>query len=299
MTETVEKPKRRGNPNLGKRKETVSTTGPKRGIYVFKLLKSHESLKPVNNITQEIDDNPYPHMYIAANSGVAWDEERGEERRWRYLYGYSSIWEEDQVNPKPDVNRLTNSDGKNDIVFLKGFLKVRAGDTAKLKALQVNDGFEGNTNKVNNIPDVFELVDADKAKMAIRNAADRSFAAESAARKLEGAELLGVALALGIDVNDPDLIDDVRSDVIARAKAEADNFMKIVNDPRHKIKYMALRGLNEGLITTVGTTLSYQGTPWLQINPNVDVAHQISSQVLGGDKKAKELYDSLLEYYNV
>lgn len=301
MVEELEKPTtRRGNPNFAKKSvEPVSTTGPKKGLYIFKLIKSHESLKPVNNITQEIDDNPYPHMYIAANSGVAWDEVKEEERRWRFLYGYSSIWEDEQLNPKPDANRLSNSDGKNDIVFLKGFLKVRAGDGAKLKALQLNDGYEGNKNPINVIPPIFELVDADKARLDVRNAADRQFEAESAARQLDDIQLFGVALALGIDVNDPDMIQETRTSVIFKSKENPEAFLKVVNDPRHKIKYLVARGMNEQIVRQQGTTLLYQDTPWLTINPSVDVAHQVAQLVLAQDKKANELYDSLKEYFNV
>lgn len=298
-TETVVE-KRKGNPNFFKKKEEVSEPaqkqrGPAKGMSVFKLIKSHESLKPINNVTQEMDDNPYPHIYVVENSGVAWNEEEQEQMKWKYLHGYNSIWEKYQQNPMPDANRLNNADGKNDIVFRKGFLKVPASNVSMLMALKVQDGFSGNANKLIQKPDVFELVDAEKVRKEIRTNNDKAFEAESAARRLEGSSLLGVAMALGVDVSDPDYVDEIRQDVIAKSKSNPTDFLKTWNDPRHKVKYLSTQALNQGILTIEGNVLLFKGVILFPININADVPHQISQLYLSEDKKAEELFNSLQE----
>lgn len=292
---------KRGNPNFGKAKNEVTTEvttskKPKKGYYLFKLVESYEKLKPVDNVTGQIVDNPYPALYYVPNSGVAFNEKTGEIDRWRYLHGYASIWESEQQNPVPSTQRLNNVDGKNDLVLRQGFLKIKANEEAKMKALMIQDIYADNENKLNEVKPVYTLIDEDKVRLQVRMDADKAFEAESAARTATIAEMLPVAMILGIDVQyGADDEENIRTQFILRAKNNPTGFLKVFADPRNKIKYLVTLALNKGIISSFEDKLSMTDTGVfvVGIKSDGDVAEQVATLAMSGNKAAKDLYENL------
>lgn len=296
----------RGNPNFGRKKandsneEVISHPKAKtpfkaKQSSTFKLVKTYETLKPRDKDTGELNANPYPEFYFVPNSGTAYNEETDSVERWRFLHGYASIWEKDQQEPEPDNYRLGNMDGKNDIIFKQGTLVVAAHETAKLQALMVQDIFEGiGDNQLVPRPFVYSLVDKDKTKLDIRNAADEAYLAEKTAREISYGEMVGVAMALGINVEKgEDYEDEIRTDFIMKAKSSPKLFLKVYNDPKSKIKYLTTVGLSKGILKVENGNLSIEGLEVMSVRVDEDIAEQVAKAVLNGEEKAKKLYDTL------
>lgn len=278
-------------------KKTGNFGRPTKPVYEkdlrFKLVNNFDKLKPVDAATGEPAENPYPAIHIVANSGVAYDEKKGEYRRWRYLDGYPSIWEDEQTNPKPSINQLTSE--KNDIIFLKGFITVKKQNHAKIQALFLNDAFAGNTNPVNEIPKVFELIDETAQFKSLRKSADDEFNAESKARNCSVDEMLPIAQLYGIDTTeDPDI---VRTHFILKSKQNPPKFLENFNNPKFKAKYTITEGLRKGLIEVKENKLIYleSGQPLFEVNGSADVAEQVALMVLREDPTAVTLVEKLNE----
>lgn len=267
----------------------------KKGYHMFKLVKDHSSLKPKDNKTNEIVDNPYPPIYIIPNAGVSVNPASGETERWRYLYGYNSIWEKDQQNPKPTKQRLENADGKNDLIFTQGFLKVSPKDPAKLEAMMVQDIFDGiGDRQIQPVPFVYTLIDDAQEEIKMRNSADEAFEAESLARKATFEEMLAVAMALGIGIHDAEVDEEqIRTKFIFKAKSDPKLFMRVYNDPRVNIKFLVTKGLTDGSIVVNEGVLSHNGLAYLSLRADADIAEQVATLNIEGDEKAKQLYDTL------
>lgn len=267
----------------------------KKGFFVFKLIEEETLAKPVDKKTGETVGDPYPALYICPNEGVAVNPESGEVERWRYLHGYNRIWEKDQQNPEPNKQRLMNFDGKNDLIFRTGKFKVMAKEEAKLQALLVQDIYDGIGDKqLVPVPFKYTLIDASKEESKIRNAADEAFEAESLARKASVEEMLAVAMAFGIDVQNADMDEDsIKTKFILKAKSNPALFMKVYNDPRVKIKFLVTKGLSDGSIIVNEGVLSHNGMPFLAVRMDADIAEQVATQTIEGVEKAKQLYDTL------
>lgn len=260
----------------------------------FKLVVSHEAQKPRDKATGELNYNPFPDLYIIPSSGVAYNPETEEQERWRYLFGYNSIWEKDQQSPIPTKERLGNVDGKNDLQFDRGSLFVNSSDKAKIQALKVQDIFDGNTNQVQSVPYVYTVIDAERETMKVRNSADEAFEAESLARKSSFDEMLSVAMAFGIDIQNAEADEEtIRTKFIFKAKENPQLFSKVFNDPKNRIKFLTTRALNDGSITVSDGVLSYNGVAQFQIKMDADIAEQVANKAMGGEVSANKLYGVL------
>ena len=290
METTVEQPKKIGNPNFGKKKLENAPTKDVR----FKLSQSYEYLKPKDKDTGLTTENPYPAIYIAANAGVAWDALKGELRNWRYIYGYPSVWVDEQVKPEPSKQQIFNE--KNDIIFSKGYIRVKGTDRAKIQALMLNDGFEGNKNKVNDIPVIFELIDEGKAMQSLRSEKDLRFEAESLARTANIDDMLPVAMLYGIDVSSDEVDNEsIRTQFIIMAEQNPKQFIDNFNNPKHKAKYAVVKALQGGLVSVQNNKLIFResGRALFEVDANGDVAEQVANKVMSQDEIAVKLVETI------
>jgi len=282
---------KRGNPNLGKAK-TKET--PKEYRYI--LTQTFERMKPVNNETRESDHAPYPPIRFFPTEGVAKDPKTGEMRRWRYVYGYPSIWLDDQEKPKPTKTELESP--QNEIVFKNGLLKVDSADKAKVMAVEVQDEFEGNKNQVRPVPTAYKLVNPDEDLNKLFEDSDISFQAQSAVREATFEEMAPVAAVFGIDVSGG--IDDeviIRKKLILKAIELPNVFMREFVNPKNKIKYLISQALMNNIVsfTLIEGKLVYVDTLNVicDVNPQGDVAEQVARLVMSRNKEALGFYEQL------
>lgn len=290
METSVEK-KKMGNPNFGKKKkEGVDSLK----TYRFQLIKTHEKVKPRDRDTGEMLENPYPPIYIAANSGVAYDAETDQVRRWRYLYGYPSIWEDEQTNPEPSPQQLAHE--RNDIIFRQGFLTVRGNDKAKIQALKVQDAFEGNENPLEDKPRIYRLLDENLELNKIRSSADAAYEAETEARNSSLEDMLPIASVFGIDVTNPEEnADKIRTAFILRAKSDPQAFLKQVVNPRNTIVFKFRQAFQKNILSVVEGKVIMVDTQRVlfEVNPDKDAAEQAASSVLAREDKAEKAYEQI------
>jgi len=288
---------KRGNPNLGKKQETDSIkstklTVPEKGFFEFVLAIDYEKQKPVDKLTGALLDNPFPDIYIVPNAGVAYNEATGSFETWRYLYGYNSIWEKDQQFPKPDKSRLSNVDGKNDIMFRQGRIKVMPNDEAKYWALIVQDECADCENPRNEaVVPKYKLVDEDKALNAAYDVAEETYLAEKYARECTDGEMIPVAQALGLNTNKIDNKDQLftlRKHFVLKAKAFPKLFLRAYNEPGNRIKYLVGQAIATGVTAMDGGALKYteSGRQVLSLDPDMDIAEQVAILAMNNDEDA-------------
>lgn len=293
--EAIEEKKKTGNPNFGKKKEVTNSTNldPK-ARYRFQLVQTHEKVKPRDRETGEMLENPYPPYYMIPNAGVAFDKEKNEQRRWRYVYGYPSIWEDEQLKPEPSKQQLSSE--RNDLVFKQGFMTVNGSDKAKMMALMVQDVFEGNENPIEDRPKVYRLLDENKELNKIKTEIDSAYEAETAARNATLEEMLPIASVFGIDVsNYEENADKIRTAFILRAKSAPAAFLKQFVDPRNKILYTFRQALIQNIIKQrEGSVLMVDTDREIyRINPDKDVAEQSTNLLLQGDERVNKAYEQV------
>lgn len=344
----LEQPKRKGNPNFGKKKEEQPEVNqeqvepeynallnepeetilgsasiqvnmgqplpiqpPKTGMapkemvtfmghvidpqkrYRFQLIKTYEKLKPRDHETGELVDSLYPPIFMANNEGIAYDS-NGNMRRWRYVYGYPTIWVDEQINPAPNDQQLR--DEKNDILFKEGNLFVNGGARAKIMALLVQDQFEDQKNPVTQTPKVFRLINEEEGiKLAI-NASDRAFEAETEARKATLAEMLPIAMLFGINIDNAEQRQEIiRGELILKARQLPDAFLKQFVNPKNQIKYLVTRAIQKNIIsgTTGNLVMVETGRVLFQVDSKKDISEQVTSLIMGNDAEATVLYSHL------
>lgn len=281
---------KRGNPSFKKK----DADKPK--IFRYILTQEHNSLKPVNNKTGISDDNPYPPVYFLSNTGIALDPKTNQPRRWRYLYGYSSVWVDEQTNPKPTQQELVNPN--HDIVFRQGFLKVSSTNTSLIRALELMDEFEGNNNKINQVPPVFRLIDPESELEKQYSALEASYEAGKAAREAKLMEMLPVAAVFGIDISGGE--DDepaIRKKFILKASEEPQRFLREFVNPKNKIRFLVSKALMENTVSSsvIEGKLVYADSHKIiaDINPNGDIADQLAQLVMARNEKAMDFYEQL------
>lgn len=299
----VQERKRGGNPNwVKKTTENQSDTmvaeptkikiDPKK-VYHFQLIKTYEKLKPIDNKSGSKIESLYPPYYLCPNEGVALDED-GEMRRWRYLYGYPSIWVDEQMSPEPTDEQIRDS--RNDIIFEEGNLFVRGTEKAKIKALLIQDLCEDQENKLSSVNSVFRLIKDGEGLAKATQVNDKAFEAESAARNASVEELLPIAMLFGINVDGHDKRGDyIKKEVILKARQLPDAFLANFVSPKTNIKYLITKALNKNIISGQTGTLTLVETdkPLFPINKNADIAEQVAVMVMANDEQASLLYTQL------
>lgn len=217
--------------------------------YHFQLTKTHESAKGRDWETGEIQDNPFPPIYMLCNSGTNINPESNEIEHWRYVTGYASIWVKDQMKPEPSEAQLINP--KNFIEFRNGSLFVNGMNTALLDALMIQDVYEEVKNPYQQLPAVYRLVNPEKEMRQTMSVSDMRFEASKAAREATVEEMLPVAMHFGINVDKPEEdLGRIRNEFILRAEGDPDNFNKQFTNPKNAFKYKITLALRENLIST-------------------------------------------------
>jgi len=307
--------KRKGNPNFGKKKvegseETkIDLKQPEKikEQYVFQLIKTHEKQKPRDFETGEFRDSPYQPFYAVANSGLAWDKTYvnpknpnatpGGQRRWRYLYNYPTIWVDEQVDPEPTKEEL--SDSQNDLIFRNGVLRVFGYQETKLQALMLNNTFEGCERPLKNLPKEFKLLDQEKIDKEVLQELDDSFEAEKYAREATDEEMYAVSHWYGIDLGKSD--DAIRKEFIQKARSNPKVFNREFINPKHRAKYVFLKALGDNMIspTIVPGKLYYvyTNTPIFDLKSS-DVAEELAVNYVANVEKIKSLHDKLKKHYD-
>lgn len=290
---------RRGNPNFGSKSATSTPnfTGkwdPKKR-YQFKLVQSYDKAKPRDRDTNEVLDNPYPPIYMIGNDGVGWNAERNEFENWRYVFGYSSIWVKDQNKPEPTKAQLQNP--KNFIEFRNGSMFIMGSNTALMDAMAIQDIYSGVENPMEQKTKIYELVNEDKVRQIVRDTADSAYLAEKAAREATLEEMIPVALAFGINVDNPEEDEDrIRTDFILKAKAMPKEFSTQFVNPKNKYKYNVIQALQAGIISSEAVPGKMQlvdtGKVYFDLREG-DVAEQFASLLLSHNREALALYSQI------
>lgn len=259
----------------------------------YQLVETQEKAKGRDKDTGEMTENPFPPLYIAPNAGVARDPKTGMHRSWRYIFGYNTIWVDEQ-EPTPTTNQLYNA--KNDLIFRQGLLSVQSNDTVKVMALEIQDGFEGNDNPLEDTPKTFRLIDGVKDREKMRNSADEAFEAESAARTAELEEMLPVAVFFGISVDDGDE-SRIRTEFILKARSNPSAFLRQFVNPKNKIQFVMTKALQKNLISTDvvpnNVVLVETGKVLFDVKADQDIAEQIATLVMQNHDVATRLYNQL------
>lgn len=294
--ETVQK--RRGNPNFGastKKQPTKTSDFDPNKRYQFQLTQTVENALPRDRDTGELVVNPYPPLFFIPSEGVAYDSAKDEVRRWRYVYGFNSIWVDEQTKPEPTKGQLESE--RNMIMFREGSLWVNGKDKAKLQALMAQDIFEGNENPLEQKNKVYRLVDNSLVMKKARDVSDEAYNAEKAVREASYEALEPLAMVFGIDtsnVQDEDDQEDVRTQIIVRAKAEPKAVLRELSNPINEIKFLVKGALDAGTLQVVENKLQYDtGTPIFEVKADGDVPEQVAKKVIAQDAIALKLYSQL------
>lgn len=303
----VQEKKRGGNPNWVK-KTTEQDSGTMvaeqpqatkefkidtKKVYHFQLIKTYERLKPVDSKSGGKIESLYPPYYLCPNEGVALDED-GEMRRWRYLYGYPSIWVDEQLSPEPSDEQIRDS--RNDLIFEEGNLFIRGTEKAKIKALLIQDLCDDQKNKLSTVNPIFRLIKDGERLSKATEVNDKAFEAESAARNASVDELLPIAMLFGINVDGHEKRGDyIKKEVILKARQLPDAFLANFVSPKTNIKYVITKALNKNIISGQTGTLTMVETDkaLFPIDKNADIAEQVAILVMSNDEQASLLYTQL------
>ena len=305
--ETAVKP--RGNPNFGKKKtDNIEIYGQNSAPdvdkeYIFQLLRTHEKTKPISAKMGDMGGeilSPYQPYFAIINSGLAWDKnftpkdstKPGASRRWRYLYGFPTIWVDEQIDPEPTKEELASN--QNDIIFRNGVLRVFGHEMTKLQAVMLNDAFDGCERPLKNIPKQYTLLNQEQIDKDVLGQLDEQFEAEKAAREASPEEMYSLAYFFGIDLNQSD--DGIRKTFISKARSNPRVFSREFVNPKNKYKYVFMRGLADNTISDTMipgcVTLVDAGKPVFDLRTD-GTLEELASSAMSGDQKAIDLYNQL------
>lgn len=314
MTNQAAPIKRRGNPNFGRKAEIDTPeqahVDDLKKQYVFQLIKTHEKAKPKDEFGQLIG-SPFQPFYGIVNSGMAWDpdyipareekkpkaeQKKGGVRAWRYVYNHPSIWVDDQVDPTPTKEDL--SDAQNDLVFRNGVLRVFGHETNKLLALKLNNAFDGCERPLKSVPKEYVLLDQEKIDKEVLQALDDSFEAEKAAREATVEEMYACAYYFGINLQQSD--DAIRKAFISVARSKPKVFNREFVNPKNKYKYTILEGLADNIISASqvpGKVIFVEtGAPIFDLKTQ-DPAEEIATLAVAGVTAAVNLVSKIRKIY--
>lgn len=283
--------KRKGNPNFGRKKKEIDVNRK----YYFKLTQESETAKGKDATTGEIYGSPFPEIRFITNEGIAKCPETGQLRRWRYVYGFP-IWLDQQISPNLEPSQLQLEDQRNVLIFRNGIMTVEGNDESKLKAMMLNDAYEGNENPVTNKPKIYTMIDEDAELFKLEDEIDESYEALKYANESSLSDILPVAFALGIDVSDAEnRKEKIRAEFKVKAKSMPSAFMSQVVNPINAVKHAVDAAMKKGRLEVVDTKITNAETkvPYFSVNPTGDVPEQVAKLVISGDEKATKLYESL------
>ncbi len=305
--ETQTAPKKKGNPNFGKKtvsEETLLTEDLNKQ-YIFQLVKTHERTKPIVSKLGDMGgaiESPYQPFYAVVNSGLAWDskfipkngnkEKPGGSRRWRYLHGFPTIWVDEQIDPEPTKEDLASN--LNDLTFRKGILRVFGYETTKLQALMVNDAFDGCKRPLKNVPKQFTLLNQEEIDQKVLDSLDDAFEAETAARNATKEEMMACAYYFGINLAQSDTA--IRKDFISRARNNPKVFNEQFTNPKNTYRWVFKQALDNNIISDTivqGTVYLVDAHKKVYDLKTSNATEELAHAAFASEPNATELYQQL------
>lgn len=307
MEETlVKEPKQKGNPNFFKKKEVVVSADEK--LYEFVLIKTWAEYKPKSKVGDKVMTPPYPPVYGRPNEGIAYDEETKQARAWRYIEGQPSIWVDEQPALKEmeerQINALLGQD-QNQLEFRHGRMVVRGINKLRLKALMVQDAFEGKEVQYRQITREYRLVNPDAIISSNLSSLELEYSAMKKAMECTTEEMIQAASAMGIDTSDlSDAgVKHIKMQFLTKAKFDPTNpkgiefFLQVLNNPATRMKYIFQGGIDAGFISATQqmNKLTWAGpnTPIMDINSLGNVVDQLVAKAIDKDEKTLKVLKEL------
>jgi len=143
---------------------------------------------------------------------------------------------------------------------------------------------------------VFRLIKEGETLVKASEINDQAFEAETAARNASIEELLPVAMLFGINVDNAEKRgEQIKKEVILKARQLPDAFLANFVSPKTSIKYLVTKALNKNIISGASGQLIMVETEKVlfPVNKDSDIAEQVATLVMGNDEQASLLYTQL------
>ena len=209
------------NLNKGLKKTSRKST-------TYRLIKERRDAK--GNIK-------FPIVYMLKAEDIIFDEEKGVNRKIRYIPGESSIFEDEQKE---------GSKVKSPITFSNGFLMVDYTNPTLKKFLEMCNLNSSNPNRMSGIPATFKLMDYEKAAQEKLEKSVKSMDALKLVFELPLDKLIGYAQVLGVRVDKT--TDEIRYDMKVLAEKDPEKFITGLDDPKMEIKQTLIRAKDHNII---------------------------------------------------
>lgn len=269
-------------------------------VYEFELCVTHDKAKPVEKTTGKPFGDHYPPLYIVPNSGISLDEETGKARAWRFIEGQPSIW----VDEQPALENMDKKDIAvllSPLEFKNGKLRVRGIEEMKMKALMVQDCFDGKEKQYQPKNRVYKLLNPDAELTTSLVDAEAEYEAMKRAHETSTEDMLAYAFALGIDTSDQSStgLKTIRLRFLNEAKTNPANFQKVLANQRARIIYTFREAVEKGIIS--GTQKKNKLT-WAENQAEImdifsphDIHGYLAEKYMAKDKTVTKLFDEVSE----
>ena len=179
----------------------------------------------------------FPIVYMLKAEDIIFDEEKGINRKIRYIPGESSIFEDEQ---KEDAKI------KSPITFNNGFLRVDYTNPTLKKFLDMCNANASNPNRVATSPAIFKFMDYAKQAQEKLEKSVKSMDALKLVFELPLDKLIGYAQVLGVKVDKS--TDEIRYDMKVLAEKDPEKFITGLDDPKMEIKQTLIRAKDHNII---------------------------------------------------
>ena len=226
-TPVAEKPVKKTNTHGIKNLNQGFKKSPKASS-VYRLIKEQRDRK---------GHLKFPVIYMLKAEDIIFDEEKGVNRKIRYIPGEKSIFEDEQKE---------DSKVKSPITFNNGFLMVDYTNPTLKNYLDICNANASNPNRMKNSAPVFKRLDFEKEAKEKMAKEIKSMDALKTVFEMPLDKLLGYAQVLGVKVDKS--TDEIRYDMKVLAEKDPEKFMTGLNDPKMEIKQTLLRAKEFGVI---------------------------------------------------
>ena len=179
----------------------------------------------------------FPIVHMLKAEDIIFDEDKGVNRKIRYIPGEPSIFEDEQ---KKDAKV------KSPITFNNGFLMVDYTNPSLKKFLNMCNTNKSNPNRMNSTTPTFMLMDYEKTAQEKLEKSVKSMDALRTVFDMKLDKLVAYASILGI--NTKKSTDEIRYDMKVIAEKDPTKFINGLNDPKMEIKQIIMRGKEMGIL---------------------------------------------------
>lgn len=234
-------------------------------IYEYELVKVYNAGKPTDKETGKPLGAPYPKTSVFPNAGLAYDEKTGMTRKWRFITGQNSIWEDEQKGLseyKPNEIMALLALPENQIEFIWGKCLVKGHEKLKRQALELSERFEGKKGpRVTSLKVEYRLLDNEAILNSQLELEELEYKAKKHAHEAKDEQMLAGAFALGINTLDQSKagMNQIRSKFLNRAKLDPTNpksaellqqFIDTMESPATMPRYVFAMGLDKSILAT-------------------------------------------------